>query len=208
MTVRDLIRRALRKLGALASGRDPKANEAQDALESLQALYMELLALGVFGALRDAYVGSAGDYVARPGQRITNFDPAQAIITLPVPGDPDVQDGTYVGWDYGFDHCDADHQLRDGRAIVLINQLTDEQAAYVYDGMSSTWVNIGILNLDDVAPLYTRYGDGLACVLAIRLADEYGQSPGPGTVQGARNFNISISQRNDTYRHVGSDNYS
>lgn len=46
-TVRDTIKRALRQIGALASGDDPSAEEGQDALDALNGLMASLKTQGV-----------------------------------------------------------------------------------------------------------------------------------------------------------------
>ena len=63
--------------------------------------------------------------------------------------------------------------------------MPDETRTYVYDAALARWTDLANLNIGDPAPLSTRYGEGLACELAIRLAPEYNQEPSAAIVRGA-----------------------
>lgn len=99
MTVRDLIRASMRKLGAIASGEQPSASEASDGLEALNALLesWNTERLFVFSIMPHQYDLTAGKqaYTLGPGgdfdqPRPVKIDQAYVHYTQNGPQTPDI----------------------------------------------------------------------------------------------------------------------
>jgi len=212
VTVRQIVRGALKKLGVLAIGREPTAAEAQDALEALQGLYRELVGLGVFGRLVDVLV-KTDTYNAREQERVVCDLQGGVTVTLPEtitqsllvsqPYYRSYSDPWATDWDYGhggFSPEPLPRPPRDGACIVIADVYSDCEEYYVYDANRAYWVRLDGLTLDTQAPLSGRYQNGLTAVLAMRLAAPFGVEPSP-VLQGEANaFRYSISMKNDRSR--------
>jgi hypothetical protein len=204
ITCRDIVRRALRKLSLVAAGMEPTGNEMNDGLETLQAIYLELAGMGVFGKLYDVVVTDA-TYTAFPQQRILCNRLGGVAITLPALVDPSAWPGGawwYLGrgcYDYQFrDYYCGTTPLppHDGTCIEINSLFDGSQQLWIYESNTARWIDLRDLNVADSAPL-AKYSDGLAAMLAIRVAPEYGVSA-PQEVQGVANVaRYAMSQRND-----------
>lgn len=205
ITVRDLIRRSLRKLAMVASGREPTAAQAQDALDVLQSLYRELAAQGVFGRLVDVLMTST-TYSARENERIVCDDASAITITLPETITAGLL-GSLQAWninatDYGRGQWSETlpRPPRDGSIIVVCDINSDFEKTYIYDAGRAAWVLIDDLTLDSVAPLSGRYANGLAAILAIKLAPEYNTTAMPSVQAEANLGRHMLSQKLDRSR--------
>jgi hypothetical protein len=213
VTVRQIVRGALKKLGVLAIGREPTAAQAQDALEVLQGLYRELVGLGVFGRLVDVLV-KTDTYSAREQERVVcNNSGGGVTVTLPVeitqsllvsqPYYRSYSDPWATDWDYGhggFSPEPLPRPPRDGACIVVVDVNSDFEKYYLYDANRAFWVLLDGLTLDNNAPLSGRYQNGLMAVLAMRMAAPFGVEPSP-VLQGEANaFRYSISMKSDRSR--------
>jgi hypothetical protein len=176
-TCRDIIKRAMRRLQLVASGREPKAAEAADGLIALQELYTSLISTGALGALNPLEISA--DYEALEWQRITNTSGAPVTITLP----ESIEDSYAEG---GF------RSPRD-RAVVMIAGASP--ATWIYDAGLGAWVQIEALTLDSEAPLSTYLAGGLSAMLAVNIADEYGVEIPPSTALAARSFMATVTGR-------------
>lgn len=186
-TVRDIITRALRKLNEIGEGQPaPTAYQAQSCLAGLQGWYDGAVASGLFGRLTDVTTDEA--YDANEFERVTNTTATDVVVTLPTT----VEDTLTCETRVPVDLC----------PIVVINPQAGT-LNYIYDGMLGQWVGLDALNLDSEAPLSRRGSDGLACLLALEMADEMGGgSVGQVTIARAQAFLSSISQRNSSARRV------
>jgi hypothetical protein len=190
--VSSLIKGALRKIGALATGQDIEASEAQDALDVLRQMYLEMVGAGTFGRQADVFVpaGSA-DFTANEGRRYTVENIRDIAITLP----EQVSD-TWCRWTppYGElwvpPQSDGEPQSNNrppmDHSLVTAADLSSQTTrTFVYDAALARWVSLQDLELTDTAPLSTRYAEGLMCDLALRLSAEYGAEPSIAVVRGA-----------------------
>ena len=189
MTIDQLVKGALRKLGALATGQDIDPSEAQDALDACRQMYLDMVGEGRFGRQIDAFVPStATDFTAREAARYTVENLRDIQISL-----PEVTRDCWWRWDLPYGAQWVPPALatqpysgvrppRDGALITATDLSSEATRTYVYDSGVGRWVSLQDLNYGDTAPLTSRYGDGLMCELAIKLQPEYGQGDPPGAV--------------------------
>lgn len=214
VTCRDIIRRALRKLSRVAAGADVSGTDAVDALETLQAIYMELAGNGLFGKLLDVVV-TTGTYIPREQDRVNCQNPSGVTVTLPDLIDPknyttypDGYPANYVdfwsaeqqscGYDYGFGIFPLyPRPPRDGACIAIVDLYSNTSKTWVYDSNTARWVQLEALNLTDGAPLAGRYSDGIACLLASRIAPEYAMAVPAEVAAGASRGIYAMTHRND-----------
>jgi len=221
ITVRAIVKGALKKLGVLAIGREPTAAEAQDALEILQGLYRELVGQGVFGRLVDVLI-TTDTYNAREQERVVlNSSVSGASVTLPVEitqsllSAPPYYDAAWfdpyaTDWDYGHGGVTAEplpRPPRDGACIVVTDVNSSFEKYYLYDANRAYWVLLDDLTLDSVAPLSGRYQNGLMAMLGLRMAAPFGVEPSP-VLQGECNtFRYALSTKFDRSRRAAVAEY-
>lgn len=204
-TCQALIKRSLRMLGELNSGREPPANEAADALEALQGLYKHLVACGTLGALRD--VLTATNYTAKENERVINASGGAITITLPMT----VQDCDTFGvagasYDYGF--CGSANGVRPPRDRSVVVKAGATPTTWIYDADLAAWVDIDGLTLTSVAPFTQKLETGMAALLAAHIVAEYRDSSMPPTVAvGAAQCMATLTQRRDSAATVTSAEY-
>jgi hypothetical protein len=183
-TCRDIITRALRKIGEVSEGQ-PAANAyaATNALATLQAWYEDGFNGGMFG--RFSEVIATEDYEAGEFERIRK----DAAITVTIP-DAITDDET-----------GEERPPVDLCPIAVVEDGADPQYS-LYDAIAGAWVRLDGLTLDSDAPLSTRGADGLACVLAALIADEFGGKVGQITVSRATHFRMALVSRHAAARRV------
>lgn len=162
-TCRDIVTTALQRARVVGLGRTPRPSEAVDGLFSLQGYYDGLFSNGPFSALEQVY--KTVSYTAGMNERIIADG---ATITI-----PDTIDGS---------------PPEDLSVVVVITDAT--QKNYVFS--QGRWEICDNLTLDSDAPLSARDREGLACTLAVELAETYGTQVGPRTFEKASRFNSSI----------------
>lgn len=187
---RDIITRALRKVGHIGRTENPSDADARMGMAALQSMFDEWAAGGSFGPLCDVYKDSA--YTARAGERVRST----AAVTLP---DYTQVDGLTYSDDYGFGFC-RDDRPRNRALIVVINPATGERTTNLWDAWRGQWVEIEALAEADEAPLAALGADGLACCLARALSDDTGQKLGDETRRRAQAFETRIRQGADGRR--------
>lgn len=195
-TCQALIKRSLRMLGELNSGRDPPPNEAADALEALQGLYKHLVASGTLGGLRD--VLASGNVTAGENQRIVNTSGGAITITLPTTVNDynNYEGGSCSPYDYGFHGSNGARAVRD-RAVVV--EAGASPTTWIYDADLASWVNIDALTLAGQAPFTQKLETGMAALLAAHIVAEYRDSSLPPTVAvGAAQCMSALTQRRDS----------
>lgn len=205
-TCQALIKRSLRMLGELNSGRDPPANEAAEALEALQGLYKHLVASGTLGGLRD--VLASGNITAGENQRIINTSGGVIVITLPTT----VTDYDTYGsagsavYDYGF--CGQGNGTRAVRDRSVVVEASATPVTYIYDADLASWVSIDALTLTSIAPFTQKLETGMAALLAAHIISEYKDGPLPSTVaMGAAQCMSALTQRRDSPATVSQAEY-
>lgn len=198
-TVRDICTKAFRKLGVLRAGGEMKTADAEDARVSLQSFLMECVTAGTFGRVRDVLIAQPSTVTAGENQHV-NIASA-GVVTVDLPSTVAVDYWAYcnpVG-DYSWPLNEAAYYSsevrapRDRSVVMVTNRDQPERPVYVFDGTIQRWMRLDVLTLNDEAPLSARNSDGLASVLAVRLADEFGATLlSPGTLQAANRYKTAL----------------
>jgi len=189
---RHVINGALRKLGRLGGGREPRTADAADALAALQGLYLSWIASGAFGRLRD--VIAEADITAIEGCRIIR-DETVVTVTLPevVPAYCDPLPYNLERDYYTTNPVDSNNRPpRDGSVIQIKDTVGGQVASYVYDGTLREWVQIEMLQMDNEAPRSVTDPEGLSATLAMELADTFGAEIGPTTLRQAGRYTTAM----------------
>lgn len=176
MTILDLIKRALRQIGVVPAGQEPDSDQSADALIVLQGLYDHLAATQAFGPLTN--VLTSGAYTAGENERITGA----SSVTLP----------TTI-----TDPWNAEVRSPKDRSIVVVAGATP--VTHLYDADLASWVEIRALTLTDEAPLSSRFSEGLAAMVAVMSASDYGVPVSPMTADTARRGKRALT-RTDPFR--------
>jgi hypothetical protein len=199
-TCQDIATRALRKLGVLRAGAEPKAADAASALASLTSYYMECVTGGAFGRVVNIPLSTAGTVTAGGNQHINIL--VDDAVTVDLPSTLPVWH--WVTWmpcrDYGWGlnvplgGSDGNNVPPDKSVVMVTDKYTPAtRATYVYDGTVQLWMRIDNLILTNEAPLSARNSDGLAALLAVRMADEFGDSAlSPLTLQAANRYKLAM----------------
>lgn len=181
-TCRDVVTRAGRKLGLVRAGGELKAADAADMLASLQSFYMESVTGGAFGRVYNIPISAAGTVTAGGNQHI-NILTAEAVdVDLPATVPAYHWDTWRPCRDYGWGlniplgNDTGENVPRDKSVVNVTSQYGDTRATYVYDGTVQRWLRVDTLTLNDEAPLSARNSEGLASVVAMRVADEFGDT--------------------------------
>lgn len=184
-TCRDIVALALRKLGVLGGGREPRDADRTDAFDGLRSLYPSLLNVGAFGRLTDV-VPVGLSYVAAEGVRVLRTGPTLVQVTLP----EIINDGGYA------------RPPRDCAVVAIQDEASDLVATWIYDGHSGNWLEVEALTIDSIAPLSSRDPQGLGALLATSIADQFGVELNPVTVQASRVFLSALTHRYSTVREA------
>lgn len=198
-TVRDVATLALKKLGVLRAGGEPKAADAADAAASLTSFYMECISQGTFGRIANVQVSNAGTITAGGNQHVNVLTEEEVSVDLPSSLPACHWDTWRPCRDYGWGlnvPIGADENVRvprDKSVVMVTDQYGDGRATYVYDGTVQRWLRIDTLALSDEAPLSARGFDGLASVLAMRLVDLFGDAlASPMTQRAANSYRTAL----------------
>lgn len=192
-TCRRVVNTALRKLGRLGAGREPRPADTAECLAALQGLYTTWIDAGVFGRLGD--VTPLSDYAAGENQRIVRK--AGVTITLPERYGTDSAPRTYSEERTFYPSEGVDGNWRSPRNGAVV-QIVDTAGSgltrsYVYDRTRLQWVEIEALQLDDEAPMSAGDSEGLAAALAIEVSDTFGAEVGAGTALQATRFKYNLA---------------
>jgi hypothetical protein len=170
-TCEDIVRRALRK--AMGETGTPEGDEAEDALAALQSVILGLPGLLHNARWRDVYADSA--YTACEGDRITVSD--GATVTLPTT----------------ITTCGRTRQPLDLARVQILGG--DSPGIWIWSATRGAWAQIDGLSIQDDLPFGEEDVEGLACMLAVRLVDEFGGEVGPATVSMANIAAASFRSR-------------
>lgn len=205
-TCRWVVNSALRKIGRLAGGREPRPADTTDAFASLQGLYGAWIGAGAFGRLNE--IVALADVTAGENQRIMR-DKTVVTVTLPelVPAWPEPLP---YGALWPAVTGSVDQGNRPPRDMTLI-QLHDTNGGqtenYVYDATRRAWIDLSGLQLDDRAPLSEADPEGLAASLATEIADTFGAEMGPTTLNQARRFTTALTHKFSSPRTASVGSY-
>jgi hypothetical protein len=182
-TCRQVVTSALRKLGVVAEGQPaPTAYDADNGLSVLESVYLTSVASGLFGRLTDVTISE--DYTAGENERIFNITEDTLTVSYPV---------TITDAKTGVVRMPLD------RSIIQVADVSP--TTHVYSHIVGDWIEMTNLTLDSVAPLTDQGMDGMACWLAVVLAENgYGSVIGPVTLRTAERFRGAQALRVDATR--------
>lgn len=219
---RAIVTTALRKLGRVGGGRDPRPADLTDGMDALVSLYQSWLNSGAFGRLHD--VVPTGNYMAVGNERIYRPDGVSWEVTLPELVSSHSPTGhryygtvitiTQTGEDVDVlvqpsqplnGHCV--NTPRDLAPIAISDHAGGNTITYLYDGGIKKWVPLWNIGLDDAAPLSARDANGLASCLAMNLSDQWGADVAPATQLAASHFKSALVTRFSTPSTVVAGSY-
>lgn len=204
-TLRDTITLALKKLSVIRGSGEPKAQDAADALASLASFYNELIENGTCGRVRSVPITQAFEGNAGYNQHINVMTDEIVTIDLPnlMPWDwccswrPERD----YGWGLNVPYSDGQTVPRDLSVVRITKEADATRATYLYDSPVQRWMRIDNLSTQDdnavlnrEAPLSSRNPDGLASLLAMRIADQFGEDLLSAiTVRSANTYQKSLA---------------
>lgn len=156
-TCQDIIDRAMRAMGAIAAGKVASGNDAADGLRSLQDTINDLPLL-MDGQWVDVFLTSADAYSAADGERIFTGGYA-AVITLPT---------TYT------DEHSRTLATLDCARVQIIGAGHAQEGVWAYTASKGSWARVDDLAIEDDSPFGKEDDAGLAALIAVSLAGEYG----------------------------------
>ena len=153
----DIIRRAHRLMGTVSAGQSPTGPDAEDSMEQLQELILELPGLLKNGRWREHATSAA--YTAKEGQRLTLTAPG--VVTLPATVAP-----------YG---CSTRPPM-DLARVQILGADAENAGLWVYVATKAAWSKVDGLLIGEAFPFGDEDIAGVAAQLAVNLADEYGEA--------------------------------
>lgn len=191
----DIIRRAHRLMGTVGAGQEPTGVDAADTMERLQSLILGLPGL-VLNA-RWTEVATSSAYTAEEGDRITVTSPG--AVTLPTTITP------------AF--ADARPPLDFARVQIIGGA---NAGLWVWIATKGQWVQLDALAISDDFPFGAEDVDGVAAMLAVEMAPEYGEAATlqQRTIAKAQAQNAAFRARlkrsapTDYTRPLGDDEYA
>lgn len=158
-TCDELIKGAFRRAGVSRDLDEVRPRELDRGLQVLQDLYLDMIASGGFGRLKDVAVDA--DYTAEEQDRILVTTTDAVTITIPETIDDDLAE-------------DGVRPPLDGSVVAVTDVASTTRATYVYDAGYAAWTLIEDLELSSFAPLSVRYRSALEARMAVLLAEENG----------------------------------
>lgn len=174
-TCLDIMRRALR-LSAGETG-VPTGQDAQDSLQRLQSLILDLPGFFQNGLWRDRFVSAA--YTAKESDRIVVTAPG--VVTLPLV----------------IDDCGTQRAPLDLAKVQILGAATNK-GVWLYSASKGAWGRADGLALEPTAtelPFGSEDDEGLAAQLAVALVDEYGGEVSAATVAKSNQSKASFRAR-------------
>lgn len=169
MNCLQLISRSLRMLRVLGAQREPSAAQAATGLEALQSLVLSLPGATWW---RDVTISAA--YTAGENERIF----AQSGGPFTISG-PQLTSGGHpilFCCDTYYVACSGadDRPIKDGARVQMLD--ADANAlTQMYRADMQVWLPASGLTLTSTVPVNADMEDGLAAMLAVRLADDFGR---------------------------------
>lgn len=195
----QIVNSSLRKLGVLASGREARSVDRDDAFQQLVDLYRQLVSQGAFGRLRD--VIPLSDYTAFGNERIFRNQSATLQITLPeTVANWQFWNDLYIFGSYPNEPTSTAQAYdvttpRDCSVVSIIDAFVPGTYDFIYDGQIKQWQGLYDLTITSEAPLSFRDPQGLAAILAVQMADETSGTIGPSTLRQAQSFMTQLTSR-------------
>ena len=209
-TGQTLINRALRLIGAIASGKSPTAQESTDALEGLNAMLgsWQVDQLTVYAFQTESFTLTAGQasYTVGPSGQLATVRPVKLVqAVLQVNGvDTPISMFTPDQWFAlpsktlaGTPEC----LYYEGTVPLGALQLFPVPSE-AYTLQLVTWVPLTAITLGATVVLPPGYERALAYNLALELGPEYGQAAKPAIVKIAQDSLAAIRRAN--MRPIGS----
>lgn len=176
MNAIDLISRAMRRIGVLASGQTPQGDELEDALQTLRGMLLRMVTEGTFGELADV-IAESGTHDANES-RILRNNVDTTGIELP---------------DLVQNHEGDLRPPHHGTVVVISDQFTSQTITYLYDGDIARWLPLETIGQTSEVPMSHRDPNGFAALLAVELADEYGMEVREPTILAAQRYQLSLA---------------
>jgi hypothetical protein len=175
---RDIVRRALRLIGELTSGQEPTGPDAEDGVERLQGLILDLPGLIQNGQWHERAIAYPTPYAAREGHRYTVTAPGSVVLPAT------------ITWD-------ACHRPPHDLTKVQILGAADNAGLWIYSATNGAWRQADALTINSDSPFGQEDDEGLAAQLAVNMADEYGETValGPRTLSKAQQSTRSFRAR-------------
>lgn len=153
MSIRtEIIQRAFRMLNKVGIGQSLDNDEAAEAMTAFQDMILTLPAVGVGGPLTPVVISEA--YTAGENEAITNTSGGAVVITLP----------TTV-----TDPWTGETRPPLPGAIVQINGAASPEI-HIYVDYLASWKEITGLTQNSAVPFGPAHNEGLAAMLALRIA--------------------------------------
>ena len=188
-TCQTIITRALSKLGIATAGVTPRTADNDLGLQALKGVLHNLITSGTFGTLTDV-IPAVTSYEAGENERVVN----DGTITVTLPDSVPLY---YTQGDYGMVSYNSDESsIRPPRHMSVIEEVNTSTGAIttnIYDAQLRAWVDINALAVGDDCPLALRDENGLAALLAIHVADEFGQQPTNLTLKAAFAYKAGLA---------------
>jgi hypothetical protein len=153
-TALDIVRRSLRAIGVLAAGKQPTGSDPADALERLQSVILGLPGLLHNGRWRE--VATSASYTAKEGERIS----VTGAVTITLPSTI-----TCVG---------ATRPPLDLARVQILGASVTNAGLWVYSASKGSWGQADRLTISGELPFGAEDDAGLAALLAVDMASEYG----------------------------------
>jgi hypothetical protein len=212
-----LVKAALRKLGAIASGEEINGNELADALEEINRMLdnwntEELLvhvvnrnAYTISAAITSLEIGPGGNLDQVRPQRIEAGQPWISEDSLEYPITvwqqdrwASIVDKSITGRPYIL-YYEAKHPL----GVINLWPVTDKS----YDFIIYTWNLLSqISNINQAMAFPPGYADAIVYELAIRLAPEYGKAVPPAVAIAAVQTKANVKRINSITPELRVDN--
>jgi len=189
----SVIKLALSKLGVAGGLKDPRPEDMELGLTTLQSYYRNLITSGALGTARRTLLDSSKEcYTAGENEIILRTSEEVDDIQLPlsVPSD-----GSCGYDDYGIAWAGGSRSPRNGKFVVINDAFTGASMEWIYDGYINQWCSIHDLSLDQDswAPLASDI-NGVAARLAVMMADHYDATLHQMTVRDALLFDTALVQ--------------
>jgi len=204
---------ALSKIGVSGGVKPARQADLDLGLITLQSLLRALISGGTLGRARPVTI-DGGIYTARENDRIQRLAGMGTVIR-PDTITEELADlhtcGSVEFYDYPV--CAPPRPPRDGAFVIINDTSTGNTEEWIYEGYTNRWISLHDLSLDEsgevrddqghiiavkadsVCPLAARDANGLAALLATKLADHFGQTPSPLTLRDAQAFLASLANR-------------
>lgn len=188
MTALDIIKRAMRLLGVLPAGESPSATEAADALSAFNLMCLGMLGSD-FGRVLRAEESDAG-------QAVSGGLYSEAELTAPEAANNGDRFGVT-----GACTVIASEGTIEGAASAV----TTDAATWFWRADIADWTRETTVALAEEPIFPTKFHDGLAFLLAVKIATEYGREPSPVVMAEASKAERALRARYRARVVVGAD---